>query len=472
MLPWIGTKKKRKNETPIIDFLNANTEELYVNFHALPVFHMQPGNKGYCKYNESFGNKYLSLETTVTGKIFDSFFYPEKCIKKAQKYASDIFGSNDTLFVTCGTSISNQIVVDALVGECSRVLIDRELHQSMHFAVNAKRAKFDYIYNETFCELTEKKYFNIEKLINMVVEANQIDQPYNVIILNAASYDGVICNVYEVIKRIIEVTPNTNFIIDEAWSSAFYFHDELYKYTAGYAAAKFKNLVNIVATQSAHKSLMALRQGSMIHSFAEDEITEKLYRSRFKYHTTSPSYSILASIDMARSHMQAYGKELLNQALENARILREALASDELLMPFLTKEKSVDLCELSGGIFIEDPLKVHLNFKHLGMRGADFQECLYRNYGIYLNRFTETTALINIHIGIDKNHICHLLKSLKAILDVKKLNEISYFDDCDFIISYPPGIPMYAPGEKLDHKKISLDIEDKIRNGINVFQVT
>ena len=465
-------KKKLKYETPIVDFLMSNSEELYVNFHALPIFHMKSDAKEYCKYNNVFGNKYLSLETTVTGKIFDSFFYPVRCIKKAQKKAADIFGANDTLFVTCGTSISTQIVVDALVYEYSRVLVDRELHQSLHFAINTKKAKFDYFYSDSYCQLTDRKYVNIEKLLNKISEAKKSNQPYDVVILNAASYDGVICNIYEVIKRIIDISPKINFIVDEAWSSAFYFHPDLYKYTAGYAANKLNHLVNIVSTQSAHKSLMALRQASLIHSFANDEVTERLYKSRFKYHSTSPSYPILASIDMARAHIEANGKELLSQALVNAHSLRDALRSDELLKSYLYKNNGADLYELSDGLYIEDPLKVHLGIKNIGINGSDFQECLYHNHGIYLNRYTEHTALVNIHIGIDQSHISHLIKSLKSISTINKSNAISDIDANNFIISYPPGIPMHAPGECFDHKKISLDIKDKIKNGINVFQVT
>src|SRR3990167_262646 len=251
--------KKRKTETPIVDFLISNSENLYANFHSLPIFHMKPGTKGYDKYHEVFGNKFLSLETTVTGKVFDSFFYPIKGIKKAQSFASNVFGSKDTLFVTCGTSIANYIAVDALVNDCSHVLLDRECHQSLHFAMNNKKIKFDYLYSEKYCNLTERKYFKLSYILNKVKEAVKHNNPYDVIIINASSYDGIICNIYAVIKKIIEISPSTTFLVDEAWTYAFYFHPELHKYTAGYASKKLGNSVNIVSTQSAHKSMIKLR---------------------------------------------------------------------------------------------------------------------------------------------------------------------------------------------------------------------
>lgn len=471
MLISTRNKKTTKYETPIADFLIANSTNLETNFHALPIFHMKKGMQCYERYASVFGSKLLSLETTITGKLFDSFFYPTKEIKKAQRLAAETFGSNDTLFVTCGTSIANRIAVDALINSCSRVLLDRESHQSMHFAVTSHKVDFDYFYSEFYCNDTDRKYIKIKELLDLVTHAKNNNNPYDLIIINAASYDGVICNVYELIKRIIEIAPNTKFLVDEAWSSAFYFHPELYKFTAGYAAKRLKNRVSIVATQSAHKSLMALRQASFIHSFANDDITQKLYKSRFKYHSTSPSYPILASLDMARAQMQSTGKKLVTKALENSNILKEKLKENVCLNKYLLKDKEISLEKISDGICFEDPLKVHLNIEHLGTNGSEFQSLLYDDFGIYFNRQTNTNILINIHIGITQEHILHLISSLKKISILEKTNEFSLISDDDFIISYPPGIPLHVPGE-IVNKQIHSEIKDKIKNGINVFHLS
>ncbi len=466
MLP---NKKRKKNETPIVDFLIDNREILNANFHALPISMINPKTRGYEKYKELFGNKYFSLETTVTGKIFDSFFYPRKCIKKAQDYTAELFGAKDTLFVTCGTSISNQIVIDALISEKTKVLLDRQSHQSMHFGVSDKHAQVDYFYSKIYCNKTERKYVDIEEILSKVKNAQESDSPYDVIILTAASYDGVIYNISEIIMQIIKVSPNIKFIIDEAWSAAFYFNEELYKYTAGYAAKQFEN-VDIISTQSAHKSLMTLRQASYIHSFASDEITQKLYKSRFKLHSTSPNYAILASMDLARSQMQSCGDQILSEALNLSEYVRASLIRLNLSQYIFKQENNENLEKISKGICNLDPLKIHVNIKHLGMSGSEIQEYLYHNHGVYFNRYTEDTLLLNIHMGVTQEQIERLLTGLKDLSSMRKNQQIGKIGLNEFIISYPPGIPLHTPGE-LVATNIYSEIQDKIKNGISVFQL-
>ena len=69
--------KNKRNETPLADFLLTNQKLLLANFHALPIAAMNSGMEGYDKYSALFGQKYFSTETTVTGKVFDSFFTPQ-----------------------------------------------------------------------------------------------------------------------------------------------------------------------------------------------------------------------------------------------------------------------------------------------------------------------------------------------------------------------------------------------------------
>lgn len=464
--------KLNRYETPIVDFLSSNSKYLDVNFHALPIYHMNSGTKGYDKYKKLFGDKYFSLETTITGKIFDSFFYPTKAIKRSQNFAAEAFGSKDTIFVTCGTTIANYIAVDALIDENSNVLVDRSAHQSIHFSIKEKRANFDYFYNNSFCKFTERNYISLPDIMEKVENAKNCNKPYDVMVISASSYDGVICNIYEIIKNIIKISPNIKFLIDEAWSSAFYFHPRTYKYTAGFAAKKLGDNVNIVSTQSAHKSLMASRQGSLIHSFSSEEITNKLYKSRFKYHSTSPSYPILASLDLARAQMQCCGRELLENAFKCKNLFEGIISEDKKLQQFQFKHKLANIDKLSGGICTVDPLKVHINISHLNMKGSDFQEYLYNNYGLYFNRYTDHSVLLNIHIGIKKDHIDKMTKAMKLIksIDESKNTFNACFDN--FIIPYPPGIPLYAPGEKIDQDSMFLEINNKIKNGISVFQVS
>jgi arginine/lysine/ornithine decarboxylase len=461
----------KKNQTPIVDFLLENRDKLQANFHALPMAGMSPGKIGYDKYKKLFGSKYFTVETTISGKLFDSFYYPVRCIKTSQNNAAELFGAKDSLFVTGGTSLSNQIVVDALLTDKSHVLLDRECHQSMHFSVREKTCHFDYFYSDIYCEATERKCIKINELLKKIRQSIKEKSPYDVVILGASSYDGVIYSVYQIIKKITALSPTTQFIVDEAWSSAFYCHPDLYEFTAAYAAKKLKHAVNIVSTQSAHKSLMTMRQASFIHSFASDEITERLYKSRFKLHSTSPNYAILASMDLAVAQMNSNGKAIVSNALHCASYFREQLASHPTLSEVLHVNSKDKLGHCCDEIMLADPLKIHINLKPLGLSGQDLQEYLYQHFGVYCNRYTRQTILVNVHIGIEKQQINLLIDALLAIKKMNETKKIALINSNDFIISYPPGIPMHTPGEVMNHKQINAAVEDKLQTGINVFQV-
>lgn len=462
----------KQYETPIADFLLANKKNLQANFHALPIASMTANSKEYRKYKALFGSEFFSSESTVTGKSFDSFFYPSRCIKKSQDYTAKIFGANETLFVTCGTSISNQIVIDAMISKASRVLLDRESHQSMHFAINDKKVNFDYFYSQHYCKNNETKYIFPDSFLPQIKKSVNEGKPYDFVILRASSYDGVIYNIYEIIKLISEISPETKYIVDEAWSSAFYFHKDLYKYTAGYAYEHLNQSVEIVSTQSAHKSLMALRQASFIHAYASQETVERLYRSRFKFHSTSPSYPILASMDLAKSQMYRFGEEMLEQALSDANWFKEAIFNDSRFKSLVIKKDLHRIEEISQGVCAYDPLKIHINLERFGLSGKELQEYLYDHYGIYFNRYTSKTFLLNIHIGITRKNLADLMSAISEILQKFGPRKISHVNNQDFIISYPPGIPLTIPGEKFNQDDVMLEINKKINSGINVFQVS
>tara|TARA_R110000868_G_scaffold353274_1_gene614506 strand:- start:2318 stop:3751 length:1434 start_codon:yes stop_codon:yes gene_type:complete len=456
-----------KYEAPIADYLLACSKSMEANFHTLPVFSMKKGVKGFDKYAALYGPKYFSLESTMTGASFDSFFFPERIIKKSQGFVARAFGANDSLFITCGTTIANYIAVDAMTARGSRVLLDRDSHQSMHFALNGKSIDHDYFYRKSYCKKTDRNFLDVDDLVTKVKNAVDNGRPYDLIIITASSYDGVINDIYKIIEKVVCISPKSSFLIDEAWSSAYYFHPLLEKYTAGYAAKKTNGEVNIVATQSAHKSLNSLRQGSLIHSFANDEITKKLYKSRFKYHSTSPSYPILASIDLARAQMERFGEELVNNAFTCASKFSVALKNKASLSKFIFKSNKASLYEVSNGICVEDPLKAHLDIDHLSIKGCELQDHLFKNYGIYFNRFTEHTALLNFHIGINESQVDRLLEGL---VEMVKMKEICQINEDDFVISYPPGIPIRTPCERMNSQTRSI-IQKRLKSGISVFQV-
>ena len=86
--------------------------------------------------------------------------------------------------------------------------------------------------------------------------------------------------------------------------------------------------VRVYSTQSTHKTLTSLRQGSMIHVMDQDfsQKAEETFHEAYMTHTsTSPNYQILASLDLGRRQAALEGFELVQKQIENAMRLRDAV---------------------------------------------------------------------------------------------------------------------------------------------------
>lgn len=95
--------------------------------------------------------------------------------------------------------------------------------------------------------------------------------------------------------------------------------------------------VRVYATQSTHKSLTALRQGSMVlvnDDLFESDVHTAFKESYFTHMSTSPNYQILATLDVGRSQMELEGYGLVEKQLEAALIIRNSLARDPLVKKY------------------------------------------------------------------------------------------------------------------------------------------
>lgn len=230
--------------------LNIN-KMMVSSFHVLPI-----QNIGAIK-SESYYNKYKKLmenlfifEKTVTQPFFDSLVLPSNQIKNSMNVASQIFNSNATLFTTAGSTISNQIAINSLP-RTSRVLVQKSVHQSIHFSLQNYNIHHDYINEETICNerfLTEISSSHLNKIIQ---------NKYDTLIINSQSYEGLMLDMEPFLNSIIQNNKSVkNIIIDEAWGGWTYFNKGMQHKSAPYIARKLSEEfgVNFAVIQSAHKS--------------------------------------------------------------------------------------------------------------------------------------------------------------------------------------------------------------------------
>jgi arginine decarboxylase len=179
--------------------------------------------------------------------------------------------------------------------------------------------------------------------------------------LTNCTFDGIVYDVGRVMEECLAIKPDLVFLRDEAWFAFARFHPVYRNRTAMAAAKKLRDRlqdpgyireyqtglaadadnpptddelldrrrlpdpakarVRVYATQSTHKTLTALRQGSMIHVFDQDfdqKVAEAFHEAYMAHTSTSPNYQILASLDLGRRQVALEGVELVQRQIENA----------------------------------------------------------------------------------------------------------------------------------------------------------
>lgn len=459
--------------TPLADKLAGLRRVAGRSFHALPL----SGGASIAhsawnaKFEELFGQDFLRSDLTITGKHFDSLFFSEGIIREAEELAAQLYGADQTLFVTTGTTTSNQIAVTALCSPNGRALMDKNCHQSIHFSLNGLGARVDHLPPTLNCYDSGRSVLDLDNMLSKILCAQAIGDSYELIVLTAHSYEGIVYNVPAILEFLLANGVTTRrFVIDEAWGAANYFHEKLRPYGAmstTHLASLYPDLA-IAATQSAHKSLSCFRQASMIHFRGPASLAEKLRVTRFRLHTTSPSYPILASLDLARGQMQSSGLVMMQGAVTLAKQFEDAIITDPKLSSY-----RINRFDLPNQPFIYAnvaPMQVSLNVSELVASPLDIRDRLFEQYDIYINRLTQTSLLLNFHIGIDQNLVDELLAALRD-LQRKLVPDWSLKTQAEsFIVPYPPGVPLILPGEEVT-PQLRHQLQDIARSGTRVFTI-
>lgn len=431
--------------TPVLSLLKELNHKKIYSFHALPI-------SSYGKSDiigDPFSAMSACFESSLTGDLFDNFFFPQGVISESQNLTSSLYGSDSSFYITGGTSTANQIAICALYEKGQRILIDRNCHQSVHFYTQSIGATVNYLCPDLKTEDGEIKAWSYDHLEQTLLSLQQDKKPCDMVVLTAQSYEGIIYDIPLVINRLLDAGVSARrFFIDEAWGSLNYFSEDTHLLTAMNIDSlldKYPDL-EVICTHSAHKSLFCHRQASIIHCRGSKTLSEKIETAKYRIHTTSPSYPILASLDAAQAVMSAHGKALSAHARELVRQFITGISS----------VKGLGRNAVCQGVFNShwhihyDPTKIILDVSSLGT-GAEIKKYL-GNEGIYVKRFIGDNIIFNFHIGINGEAVSKLIAVLSKISMEKYSKEESKIEISDkFIIQYPPGVPLVFPGDVIDH---------------------
>src|SRR6266568_1568625 len=243
--------------TPFFNALRSYSHRPTGVFHALPISHAKSilNSHWIRDMADFYGLDIFLAETSATSGGLDSLLEPTGPLREAQELAATTFGSQRTYFVTNGTSTANKIVVQALVQPGDIVLV-RNCHQSHHYyGLMLAGAMVTYL----------DAYSLNEYSMYGAVPLREIKRQYNA----QATEVGAVDAADEEVLLERRLTPDP-------------------------ARAR----VRVYSTQSTHKTLTSLRQGSMIHVWDQDfsqKVAATFHEAYMTHTSTSPNYQILAS---------------------------------------------------------------------------------------------------------------------------------------------------------------------------------
>ncbi len=473
-------------ETPYFDNLQKYAQRPISTFHALPIAR----GKSIFKSNwirdmgEFYGiNLFLAESSATTGGL-DSLLEPTGNIKIAQQKAARAFGADHVFFVTNGTSTSNKMVEQALLAPGDIVLVDRNCHKSHHYGAVLSGAYPLYVeaYPLTQYSMYGAVPLRIIKKALLDLKAEGRLERAKLLVLTNCTFDGQVYNVERVMEECLAIKPDLIFLWDEAWFGFARWSPFYRRRTAMGAAAileqKFKDpkyreaykeqerklgadlrpddrrllethllpnpdkvRLRVYQTNSTHKSMSCLRQGSMVLVKDPDyhKVEEQFHEAVFTHASTSPNLQIIASLDVARRQMELEGYEMVNRAIQLALDLRREvnshplvskyfriLGADEMIPKEFRNSGFVDFLTpgmnwasavkaLKEDEFALDVTRLTLVCGSAGFDGTQFKGMLAADYDIQLNKTSRNSVLLQTNINNTRSDIANLIKILVQI---------------------------------------------------------
>ncbi len=423
-------------------------------------------------FYEFMGEHVFDADLSVSVPMLDSLMDPKGVILEAQQMAAKAFGARRTFFATNGTSTANKVIFQTLLAPGEKLLLDRNCHKSVHYGVVLSGAM--PVYLDSTLNRKYGLYGPVAK--KTIFEAIEEHPDAEALILTSCTYDGLRYD----LAPIIEAAHGKGIkvIIDEAWYAFARFHPE-FRPTALEAGADY-------ATQSTHKVLSAFSQASMIH-VNDPDFREHLFRENFNMHTsTSPQYTMIASLDVARKQAVMEGYKLLSRTLALARELREQINSTRVFRVLELADLLPE--EVRGDGIRLDPTKVTIDISGCGYTVDDLQKELFERFNIQVEKSTFNTLTLLLTIGTTRSKVSRLYDALMRIARERRAPRrlvqtpeipgftrlrylprdayycggelVSVFDErerinkalagrvcADQIVPYPPGIPVLVPGQ-------------------------
>lgn len=444
-----------QKDAPLFEALKNHRLNRIVHFDV-------PGHKG------GRGNKELTeflgkdcLKADVNSmKPLDNLCHPISVIRDAQALAAEAFNANNAFFLVNGTTEAVQAMIMSTCKAGEKIIMPRNVHRSAINALVVCGAIPVYINPGINKQLGIPLGMSVADVKQSIEE----NPDAKAIFINNPTYYGICSNITE----ITALAHHHNMVVlaDEAHGTHFYFGEEL-PISAMKAGAD-------MAAVSIHKTGGSLTQSSLL--LCGEKVDADYVRQIINLtQTTSASYLLLASLDTARKNLAQSGKQIFSRILELAEYARTEI--NELGGYYAFSKELID----QDTVFDFDRTKLSIHTRDIGLAGIEVYDILRDEYDIQIE-FGDIGNILAIVSAGDRNlEIERLLSSLSEIkrlysrdkagmLDHEYINpeviitpQKAFYSNkrslplkestgkicSEFVMCYPPGIPILAPGEKI-----------------------
>ena len=381
-------------------------------------------------------------------------------LKDAQRYAACVCQSDETFFLTNGSSCGILSAIFSATKQGGEVIMARNSHKAVYYGAELRQLKTHYLYPE----MLEEGILGSVTL-EMVEEAFEKYPDAKTLILTSPTFDGVVSDVRSIVK--LAHSKGVTVIVDEA-------HGGHFLKESGFPKSSIRHGADVVV-QSIRKMLPAMKQTGLLHVHQDYKYKENLKKYLAMFQSPNPSEVLIDSIDHAMHWYLEEGRESFAKYLENIQKLRFVL-EDKLkhLKVFLPED-----------VYDYDFSKTLISTRNSNISGEQLKKNLENNYGVLsevvsLNCVLLLTSatdkeeyfrkildgLLEIDDSLEKPLVLNQLKNemtrpkaalsigeaiekqKKAVPLLESMGELSAV----YIYIYPMGIPLLTPGEKISER--------------------
>lgn len=456
-------------KTPIYTRLKELSEQGTIRFHM-------PGHK-----QKDTGMYFLKdlpkIDVTETFGT-DNLQHPDGVIAESLRLIAKEYGARYSVFTANSSSGAMHIALATVTKPGDTILIQRNCHKCVYNGSILNALDVEYVY---------PKYEADAHVLGGVsprdVEAALDRNPkIKAVVITYPTYFGICSNLGEIARIVHE--RGKFLVVDAAHGPHFAFSDEFPKSAISLGAD--------LVVHSAHKTLNAFTQTSMLHVGTDRVDIKRLHKMMNTFQTTSPSYIFMQSVEAAVAYMVSdEGREATKKHIEALDEVTAKLKTIPGLYVYTTNH------DPSVEIYDKDRSKIIFHMR--GRNGNELRRELYEKYNILLEMADYWYALALVGVNNTREELMALYDALLDIskhapeeeiplvdlsmmeMEAKMSIRDAFYEDKEIVpldeaagrisgqlvIPYPPGIPLVTPGEVITEELVDY-IKLLIEKGMDV----